>query len=100
MILFKRSLLGFFIGISVCWSLPLNAGDQAKTITENDCVRLQDSEIIWHLSEYRWLCCIPKNEEEYETCIPISDMQPPPKTSLKPFPPHTTKTIKPPNESP
>ena len=95
MIFIKRYLCIFFIGISAGWSLPVIAGDQAKSITENDCARLQRSEIIWHLSENQWLCCIPKNEEEYETCIPISDMKPPPKTGIKSFPPSTTKTIKP-----
>ena len=65
-----------------------------ETVTENECARLQNAEIIWHISEYRWLCCIPKNENEYETCMPITDMEPLPKTSLKPFPPKSTKTIK------
>ena len=60
---------------------------------------MQGADIIWDLSKYSWLCCIPKNEEEYETCIPISDMQPLPKTSLKPFPTETSKTIEPQDES-
>jgi len=94
MILLKRCLFGFLIGISVCWSSPLIAGDQTQTITEGECARLQGAEIIWDLSKYRWLCCIPKNEEEYETCIPISDMPPLPKTRLKQLPPKTPKTIK------
>ena len=87
-----------FIGslfILLLWCWPVLATNQTKGITENECARLQDAEIIWDLSKYRWLCCIPKNEEEYATCIPITDMQPLPKTSLKPFPPSTTKTIKP-----
>jgi hypothetical protein len=67
----------------------------SDSITEEACARLQDSEIIWDLSKYRWMCCIIKNEAEYETCIPIRDMKPLPKTSLKPFPPNTTRTIKP-----
>jgi hypothetical protein len=36
--------------------------------------------------------------DEYETCIPITDMEPLPKTSLKPFPPKSTKTIEEPPE--
>jgi len=93
----KPFLLQFFLITILAWSMPWLAFSKNKGITENECARLQDSEIIWHLSELRWLCCIPKNEDEYETCIPISDMQPLPKTSLKPFPPNTTKTIKPEN---
>jgi hypothetical protein len=91
----KPCLIAFLIGISLFWNSPLSAADQKTTITEDECTRLQGSEIIWHLSEYRWLCCIPKNEAEYEACIPISDREPLPKTSLKPFPPNTGKTIKP-----
>ena len=94
----KGCLIGFLVGISACWSSFLVAGDQPKTITENECAQLQDAEIIWDLSEYRWLCCLPKDEDEYETCIPITGMKPLPKTSLKPFPPNTTKTIKPENQ--
>jgi hypothetical protein len=75
--------------------MPWPAFSKNKGITENECTRLENAEIIWHLSEYRWLCCIPKSEDEYEACIPISDMEPLPKTSLKPFPTETTKTIKP-----
>ncbi len=95
MTILKQCVIALLIGISSFWNAPLIAADQKTTITEDACARLQHSDIIWHLSEYRWLCCIPKNEDEYETCIPISDMEPPPKTSLKPFPPETTKTIKP-----
>ena len=91
----KRSAIALLIGISIFWNSPLIVADRTTTITEDECARLQGSEIIWHLSEYRWLCCIPKNEDEYETCMPISDMEPLPKTSLKPFPKETTKTIKP-----
>jgi hypothetical protein len=86
----------FFITILV-WSMPGLAFSENKRITENDCAHLQRAEIIWDLSKTRWLCCIPKNEEEYESCIPITDMQPLPKTSLKPFPPNTTKMIRPEN---
>ena len=94
MILFKRFLIGFLYGVSLYWCPSVIAGDQIKAVTENECARLQNAEIIWHISEYRWLCCIPKNENEYETCMPITDMAPLPKTSLKPFPPKSTKTIK------
>ena len=99
MMLLRRCLFGFLVGISVCWGSLLIAGDHTQAITKNDCARLQRSEIIWHLSEQRWLCCIPKNQEEYETCIPISDMKPPPKTGIKSFPQETFKTIEPQNES-
>ena len=95
MTIFKSSTIAFLIGILSYWNSPLSAADQKDTITEDECARLQKAEIIWHLSEYRWLCCTPKNQDEYEDCIPISDMEPLPKTSLKPFPPNTTKTIKP-----
>ena len=94
----KLFLLPFFFIAILAWSAPWLAFSKSKSITEDECARLQGFEIIWHLSELRWLCCIPKNEDEYETCIPISDMQPLPKTSLKPFPPNTTKTIKPENQ--
>ena len=87
----------FFITILV-WSMPGPAFSKNKAITEDECARMQSAEIIWDLSKYRWLCCIPKNEAEYETCIPISDMKPLPKTGLKPFPPNTTKTISPENQ--
>ena len=83
-----------FLFILLLWCSAVSAGEQTKTITENECARLQNAEIIWHISDYRWLCCIPKSEDEYETCMPITDMEPLPKTSLKPFPPKSTKTIK------
>jgi hypothetical protein len=95
----KLILIQLFFIIILVWSLLGPAFSENKAISENECARMQYAEIIWDLSKYRWLCCIPKNEEEYETCIPISDMQPLPKTSLKPFPPPTTKTIKPENEN-
>jgi len=75
--------------------LPVVAESDSQGITENECARLEDAEIVWDLSIYRWMCCMVKNENEYETCIPITDMKPLPKTSLKPFPPNTTQTIKP-----
>ena len=95
MTIFKSCTIAFLIGISSFWNSPFIAADQKDTITEDGCARLQSSEIIWHLSEHRWLCCMPKNKDEYEDCIPISDMEPLPKTSLKPFPPEILKTIKP-----
>ena len=94
----KPCVIAFLIGITSFWNLSLIAADQKTTITEDQCARLQKAEIIWHLSEYRWLCCIPENEDEYAACIPISDMEPVPKTGLKPFPPETTKTIPPENQ--
>ena len=96
--LFTRSLIGFIIGISIFFISPAKADTQNKEITENACARLQNAEIVWDLSKYRWMCCIIKNEDEYETCMPITDMQPLPKTRRKQFPPNTTKTIKPENQ--
>ncbi len=93
MTLFARYLVGCFIGISFYLSSPGMADNQHKEITENACARLQNAEIVWDLSKYRWMCCIIKTEDEYETCIPITDMPPLPKTSLKPFPSEGTKTI-------
>ena len=86
--------MGFLFTLAFGCS-PVLAGDSTRTITENECARLQDAEIIWHLSELRWLCCIPKNADEYETCIPISDMAPLSKSHLNPFPPKTTETTRP-----
>ena len=97
MILLTRCLIGFIIGISIFFSSPGMADKQNKGITENGCARMQNTEIVWDLSKYRWMCCIIKNEDEYETCMPITDMQPLPKTSLKQFPPKSSKTIKPEN---
>lgn len=77
------------------WGSPVAAGRDAEGITENECAGRQDAEIVWDLSKYRWVCCIIKNENEYETCIPITDMKPLPKTGLKPFPPNTTRPITP-----
>mgnify|MGYP001095151480 FL=1 len=96
--LFTRCLIGFIIGISIFFSSLTKADAQNKEITENACARLQNAEIVWDLSKYRWMCCIIKNEDEYETCMPITDMQPLPKTRRKQFPPNTTKTIKPENQ--
>lgn len=94
MALFIRCLIGFIIGISIFFSLPAKADPQKKEITENACARMENAEIVWDLSKYLWMCCIIKNEDEYETCMPITDMQPLPKTRLKQLPPNTTKTIK------
>lgn len=91
----KQGSIVLLFGMSFFWNAPLYAADQRTTISEEACARLEGAEIVWDLSIYRWRCCIPKNEEEYETCIPITDMKPLPKTSPKPFPPNTTKTIKP-----
>jgi hypothetical protein len=94
----KPFLLQFFFITVLAWSVPWLAFSKNKGITENECARLQDAEIIWDLSKNRWRCCLPKNEDEYETCIPITDMKPLPKTSLKPFPPNTIKTLEPENQ--
>ena len=94
---FTRCLVGFIIGISLFLYAPGMADNQSKEITENACARLQNAEIVWDLSKYRWVCCIIKTEDEYETCMPISDMQPLPKTSLKQFPPKSSKTLEPEN---
>lgn len=98
MILIKRCLIGISCAICLYWSSPVSAGDQIHTMTEHECARLQDAEIVWDLNKHRWMCCVVKNENEYENCIPISDMLPLPKTSLKPFPPDTPQTIKPENQ--
>jgi hypothetical protein len=93
MTVFSQRLAGYIIGISFFLSSPGLADNQNKEITENACARLQNAKIVWDLSKYRWMCCIIKSEDEYETCKPIMDMQPLPKTSLKPFPPEGTKTL-------
>ena len=98
MILLKCGLIVLAWGLSVYWGPPVIADDRIHTITEKECARLPDAEIVWDLNKYRWRCCIIKNENEYETCIPIIDMKPLPKTSLKPFPPNTTRTIRPKNQ--
>ena len=91
----KQFLIQLFFITILAWSTPWLAFSENKGLTEEECARIEGAEIIWDLSKYRWLCCIPKNEEEYETCIMITDMKPLPKTSIKPFPSNTTKTIKP-----
>jgi hypothetical protein len=95
MILLRNCLSGLLFGLFLYWGAPLVADDQVQAITENECARRKDAEIVWDLNKYRWLCCIIKNENEYETCIPITDMKPLPKTSIKPFPPDSSKAIEP-----
>jgi hypothetical protein len=68
------------------------AYSQTQTTTERECALTKDAEIIWDLSEHQWFCCVPK-DEELETCIPITDMKPLKKTSLKPLTPPGKKTI-------
>ena len=87
MTFFTRCLVGFILGISLFLSTPVMADNQHEEITETACARLKNAEVVWDLSKHRWMCCIIKTEDEYETCIPITDMPPLPKTSLKPFPP-------------
>jgi hypothetical protein len=91
---FLLSLL--FIFIILFFPAP-TVFSQAKTTTERECALTKDAEIIWDLSELRWVCCVPE-DEELETCIPITDMKPLPKTSLKPLPPKGKKTIVVPQE--
>ena len=63
-----------------------------KSMTERECALTKDTEIIWDLSELRWVRCMPE-DEVLETCIPITDMKRLPKISLKPLPPKGSKTI-------
>ena len=72
------------------------ASSQTKTTTERECALTKNAEIVWDLSEHQWVCCVPE-DEELETCIPITDMQSLPKTGLKQFPPKSSKTIEPEN---
>jgi hypothetical protein len=73
-------------------SMSPQVAQTQKGVTERDCALANDAEIIWDLSELRWVCCVPA-DEDLETCIPITDMKPLPKTSLKPLPPKGSKTI-------
>jgi hypothetical protein len=73
-------------------SMSPQVAQSQKGVTERECALTKDAEIIWDLSELRWVCCVPAGED-LETCIPITDMQPLPKTSLKPLPPKGKKTI-------
>ena len=91
----KIFAFALLIAASAFWSFSVVAGAEPEGVTENECARLEKAEIVWDLSIYRWMCCMVKNEDEYESCIPITDMKPLPKTSLKPFPPNTTRTINP-----
>jgi hypothetical protein len=92
---FKQPILVILIAALWLCSSPDVAGPHAEGITENECARLLDAEIVWDLNKFSWMCCEIKNENEYETCFPITDMKPLPKTSIKPFPPSTPQTIKP-----
>ena len=62
MTLLIRYLVGFIIGVSFFLSSPGMADNQNKGITENACARLQDAEIVWDLSTYRWMCRIIKED--------------------------------------
>ena len=90
----EKYLTGLICGLLLLVMPAPGSSDSTESITEAACARLPAAEIVWDLNKYRWLCCIPKNQDEYETCTPISDMQPLPKTSLKPFPTDQTQTIK------
>jgi hypothetical protein len=93
---FKIVFVLFFTAAFLFYFLP-PAYSQARTTTERECALAKDAEIIWDLSELRWVCCVP-GDKELETCIPITDMKPLPKTSLKPLPPRGKKTIVVPQE--
>jgi len=77
--------------------MPLQAVEFEKGVTERECALMDEAEIIWDLSKYRWICCIPEGDD-LETCVSITDMKPLPKTSLKPLPPPGKKTIVVPQE--
>jgi hypothetical protein len=94
----KISIAVFLLAACGLGSSAAVTGSDAEGITENACARLQDAEIVWDLSKFRWVCCVIKNENEYETCIPITDMRPLPKTSIVPFPPNSPRTVKPENQ--
>jgi hypothetical protein len=95
---FKYFMTVFLLAACGTWSSVIFAGPDAQGITETECARLQNAEIVWDLSKFRWICCVIKNENEYESCIPITDMKPLPKTSIVPFPPNTPRMIKPENQ--
>ena len=88
---FTMFFVMFIIPVLLFSSLP-PAYSQKKSMTERECALTKDAEIIWDLSELRWVCCVPE-DEDLETCIPITDMKRLPKTSLKPLPPKGSKTI-------
>ena len=77
--------------------MSLQAAGLDKGVTERECALMDKAEIIWDLSKYRWICCIPQGDD-LETCVSITDMKPLPKTSLKPLPPRGKKTIVVPRE--
>ena len=71
----------------------------AKGISERECALTEGAEILWDLRTYQWVCCIPRGED-LEDCIPITDKEPLPKTSIKPLPPTGSKKIIIPQNSP
>lgn len=79
------------ISIFLCRPLLLSFG-QEKGMTEQECTTREGAEILWDLSKYRWVCCIPRGED-LEDCIVIIDKKPLPKTSIKPLPPAGSKII-------
>jgi len=91
-------LLVLFVIPAFFFCSPPPAYSQSKSVTERECALTQGAEIIWDLRIYRWVCCVPAGED-LEECIPISDMSPLPKTSLKPLPPKGSKTIIVPKET-
>ena len=71
---------------------------EEKGITEAQCAPRKGAEIIWDLSQHRWICCTPAGSG-LENCIPITDMKTLPKTGLKPLPSGGSKTIPIPREN-
>ena len=68
------------------------AFSQGRSLTERECVLTEGGEVIWDLRSYQWVCCVPIGED-LEKCIPISDKEKLPKTSLKPIPKKGSKVI-------
>ena len=92
MIVPKIFLFTLFLTIIILLQPASASSRQMKTTTERECALTKDAEIIWDLSKNKWICCVPE-DEELETCIPITDMKPLKKTGLRPLPPPGKKTI-------
>ena len=88
----KIFIFTLFLTFFILFHPALAASSQTKTTTERECALTKDAEIIWDMSENQWVCCVPE-DEELETCIPITDMKPLKKTSLRPLPPPGKKSI-------
>ena len=92
MIATKIFLFTLFLTLIILLHPALAASSQKKSTTERECALTKDAEIIWDLSKNQWVCCVPE-DEDLETCIPITDMKPLKKTSLRPLPPQGKKTV-------